>query len=80
MDKDLKIRYGSWGLVAGAAEGLGRAFSLNLAAEGINLILVDQQKELLTSLARELESDYGIRVRTLHLDLESAEAVEEMME
>jgi short-subunit dehydrogenase len=77
---DLKSRYGSWGLVAGAAEGLGRAFSLNLAAEKINLILVDQQEELLESLARELEGDYGIRVKTLHLDLESAEAVEGMME
>jgi uncharacterized protein len=80
MGKDLKSRYGSWGLVAGAAEGLGRAFSLNLAAAGINLILVDQQKELLTSLARELESEYGTLVRALLLDLESAGAVEGMME
>jgi short-subunit dehydrogenase len=79
MGKDLKQCYGAWGLVAGAAEGLGRAFSRKLAAGGLNLILVDQQEELLASLARELESGYGIRVKALHLDLASEDAVEGMM-
>ena len=79
MGKELKQRYGAWGLVAGAAEGLGRAFSRNLAAGGLNLILVDQQEELLASLARELESGYGIRVKTLHLDLASEDASEGIM-
>jgi len=80
MKKDLKNSYGSWCLVAGAAEGLGSAFSRYLAARGINLILVDQQKDPLDSLGYELETTLGIQVRTLHLDLASEDSVELMME
>lgn len=80
MKLDLKARYGSWGLVAGAAEGLGSAFARALAEKKLNLILVDQQKSLLEALARELESSYGIQVIPLHLDLAAGDSVEQMME
>lgn len=80
MTNELKGRYGSWCLVAGAAEGLGSAFSHSLAAKGLNLILVDMQKGPLDSLARELESSFGIQVNALHLDLALDDSVELMME
>ena len=78
--EDLKNKYGPWCLVAGAAEGLGSAFSQALARRGIHVIMVDLQKDRLDSLARQLESSYRIQVKTLHLDLASGEAVEIMME
>jgi short-subunit dehydrogenase len=80
MKNELKNRYGSWCLVAGAAEGLGSAFSQSLAARGMNLILVDLQKDPLDSLAQELESSFGIQVKPLHLDLASEDSVGLMME
>jgi len=80
MKNELKNRYGSWCLVAGAAEGLGSAFSRSLAARGKNLILVDQQKDPLDSLGQELETTFAIQVSTLHLDLASEYSVELMME
>lgn len=80
MKNDIIKSYGSWGLVAGAAEGIGEAFSRALAIRGMDLILVDQQKEQLTLLAGQLETSYGIKVITLHLDLASPDAVELMME
>lgn len=80
MKNELKNRYGSKCLVAGAAEGLGSAFFLFLVARGMNLILVDLQEDLLESLARELESSFGIQVKPLHLDLASVDSVELMME
>jgi short-subunit dehydrogenase len=79
MKNDMKIRYGSWGLVAGAAEGLGNVFSRSLAESGMNLILVDQQKEAVDALARRLESSFGIQAETLHLDLASGNSVDLMM-
>jgi len=80
MKNELRNKYGSWCLVAGAAEGLGSAFSLSLAAGGMNLILVDLQADPLESLARELESSFGIQLIPLHLDLASDDSVELMME
>jgi len=80
MKNEMKNNYGSWCLVAGAAEGLGSAFSRSLAARGMNLILVDLQKDPLDSLAQQLESSYGIQVKPLHLDLASEDSVGLMME
>jgi len=80
MEKDLKSRYGSWCLVAGAAEGLGKAFSLILAEKGMNVILVDQKKDGLVDLALQLESSFGIQAEKIHLDLESVDSVQVLME
>jgi uncharacterized protein len=64
-----KQKYGSWGLVAGAAEGLGKAFSEGIARRGINLILVDRQEGKLYETAGFLEETYGISTKKLLLDL-----------
>jgi short-subunit dehydrogenase len=56
MKNELKNKYGSWCLVAGAAEGLGRTFSQALAQRGMNVIMVDRQKDRLDSMARQMES------------------------
>jgi short-subunit dehydrogenase len=71
MGKGLKSTYGDWGLVAGAAQGLGEAYASLLAEEGLNLILADQQKDLQDELASRLEFSYGIQVKALYLDLAS---------
>jgi uncharacterized protein len=80
MKNNIKTRYGAWGMIAGAAEGLGTAFCLNLAEQGMDLILADRQKELMEKLAHQLESSFGIRVKQVHLDLVSDEAVGILME
>ncbi len=76
----MKNKYGTWCLVAGAAEGLGESFSRSLAKRGMNLILVDQQKDRLDSLAHQLETTFGIQANTLHLDLASGDSIGIMME
>jgi short-subunit dehydrogenase len=80
MEPDLKNRYGSWVLVAGAAEGLGGAFTRALAAQQMNLILVDHQKELLNTLISDLEVSFPIQVKALHLDLADQDSVDLMMD
>lgn len=77
---ELKEIYGSWGLVAGAAEGLGRAFACALAEAGMGVILVDRLEEPLSVLGQQLEREYNVPVRLLHLDLAGCDAPERMME
>jgi len=76
----MNFKYGSWCLVAGAAEGLGSAFSQALAKRGMNLIMVDQQEDRLKLLARQLETSCRIQAKALHLDLAIGASIEAMME
>lgn len=72
--QSFKDKYGTWALVAGAAEGLGEAFSRALATRGMNLLMADHQEERMESLARQLEAGFGIDTRRLVVDLADAGA------
>ena len=44
-------RYGPWAVIAGASEGNGRAFVRNIAAKGVNCILIARREEPLAATA-----------------------------
>lgn len=73
-------KYGPWALVAGSAEGLGEAWSRALASRGMNLLMIDHQKEILSDLSLELEETMGIQTIRLHLDLSGSDAPEVIMQ
>ena len=66
---DFLTRYSQWGLVAGAAEGIGAAYCEELAKKGMNVILVDMKKDEMEAHARHLENTYGIITKKLLADL-----------
>jgi short-subunit dehydrogenase len=70
------LRYGDWALIAGAAEGIGAAFSVLLAGSGINLILIDNNLPSLDLLADELEKDHRITTKRISCDLSGENAAE----
>jgi short-subunit dehydrogenase len=79
-DDPFKNKYGSWGLVAGSAEGLGEAYSIALAKRGFNLIMVDNQAEPLKNLSRRIESDFSVKTVQLHVDLCESDATTVIMQ
>jgi short-subunit dehydrogenase len=72
-------RYGPWGIVAGASEGVGAEYARQLAERGLNLVLVARRRELLDSLAAELTSKYGVRTKCIELDLSEVNAAEQVI-
>jgi hypothetical protein len=64
-----KNTYGPWALIAGASEGIGRAFSRALASRGFNLVLIARTKAKLETLAGEIASVYGVETRIIDEDL-----------
>ena len=66
----LAKRYGrgSWVLITGASDGLGKAFAQELAQYGFNLLLVSRTQEKLNRLQAEL-GVLGIQIRTVCADL-----------
>jgi len=71
--------YGKWAVILVSAEGLGEAFSIALAERGMNLIMVDNQKDTLTALAQKIEKDFKVKTTKLHLDLYDTDAQTKIM-
>lgn len=61
-------------LITGASAGLGVEFARQLAAAGIDLILVARRLELLDEVAQTLRDEYGISVTTVTADLADPDA------
>lgn len=76
---DFRQKYGSRAVIAGAAEGLGEAWSRSLARRGIHLLMVDRQEEKLHSLAKDLRREYGIETSAMCIDLSTPGAAEAVM-
>jgi len=69
---------GAWAVVTGASAGIGQAFARELAAQGMNLLLVARRRPLLQALADELAAAHRVQVEALPLDLLSPGAGERL--
>ncbi len=56
-------------LITGATSGIGKAYAQELAARGMNLVIVARNLERLEALAGQLNLDFGIEVEVLPADL-----------
>lgn len=71
----LHRQYGPTALITGASDGIGRAFAVELAKKGFDLILVARRAETLQSVADDVSARFGIEARVLTLDLSDPSAV-----
>ena len=76
---DFLNRFGQWGMVAGAAEGIGAAYCEEMASRGMNVIMVDVKQEEMTILAEKLQKEHSIQVRREVIDLSGEDATERCM-
>ena len=74
-----KEKYGEYALITGASSGIGKEFANQIAAKGLNLVLVARRKDRLEELALSLQNQYKIKVRTIALDLLEENAVETLV-
>lgn len=72
-------RYGPWAVIAGGSEGAGAEFADQLAAAGINLVLIARKPDPLAATAADCRR-HGVEARTLAIDLVGPDAVGEIAE
>jgi short-subunit dehydrogenase len=64
-----KDMFGPWALITGASSGIGKEFARQIAASGINIVLVARREDLLKEVGVEFSKRYGVEHRVVVLDV-----------
>ncbi|CAH8362865.1 unnamed protein product [Eruca vesicaria subsp. sativa] len=62
-------RYGSWAIITGPTDGIGKAFAFQLAHKGLNLVLVARNPDKLKSVSDAIRSKHSnVQIKTVVMD------------
>ena len=75
----LKAYADRWGVVTGASSGIGAEFARQLAARGMNCVLVARREDRLRELAEEIAATHGTRCEIVCADLARPHAGRELL-
>jgi short-subunit dehydrogenase len=70
---DFRRRYGPCALVAGAAVGLGAEWTRQIAARGLDVVLLDRDAARVEATARAVAAESGVRAVPVAIDLGRAD-------
>lgn len=70
-------KLGDWAVVTGATDGLGKAYAEEFARRGLNIVLISRSLFKLQNVAREIESDYGVKTRVIDVDFTGGKEIYE---
>ncbi|XP_078699302.1 very-long-chain 3-oxoacyl-CoA reductase-like isoform X3 [Branchiostoma floridae x Branchiostoma belcheri] len=57
---DLRSYAGRWAVVTGSTDGIGKAYAEQLAARGLNIVLISRSKDKLEAVAAEIVNNVGM--------------------
>lgn len=75
MTDGFAARYGRWAVIAGASEGIGAALADQLAALGLDLVLIARNGPLLEEVAARARDRHGVQARAVVQDLTADDVV-----
>ena len=61
-------KFGSWAVVTGCTDGIGKAYAELLAKKGMNLVLISRSKDKLDEQAKQLQDKYSIQTKVISAD------------
>ncbi|XP_049806956.1 inactive hydroxysteroid dehydrogenase-like protein 1 [Schistocerca nitens] len=77
---DLVRKFGQWAVVTGSTDGIGKAYALELARRGLNIVLISRNQQKLDGVAKEIESKFSVRTKTISVDFSKGKAVFDIIE
>lgn len=67
-NKTLVERYGKWAVITGCTDGIGRQYAFQLAARGLNIVLISRTPEKLMAVAAEIEQRHQVKTKWIAAD------------
>ncbi|XP_053533009.1 hydroxysteroid (20-beta) dehydrogenase 2 [Ictalurus punctatus] len=67
--------YGQWAVVTGSTAGIGRAYAIELARRGLDVVLISRSQDKLRRVADEIESRYGRKTRVIQADFTEGHSI-----
>uniref|UniRef100_A0A8C5N3Q6 3-ketoacyl-CoA reductase n=1 Tax=Leptobrachium leishanense TaxID=445787 RepID=A0A8C5N3Q6_9ANUR len=61
-------RLGKWAVVTGATDGIGKAYAVELAKRGINIVLISRSADKLEAVAKEIKEKSQVETKTIAAD------------
>ncbi|KAM4807987.1 17-beta-hydroxysteroid dehydrogenase type 3 [Rhinophrynus dorsalis] len=71
---------GEWAVVTGAGDGIGKAYSIELANCGMNIVMISRTLEKMQKVAVEIEQSTGRNVKTIQADFTKDNIYEDIEE
>ena len=64
---DIK-KYGSWAVITGGSDGIGKAYALELAKRGLNILVIARTEKKLVNVCMEAKNNYDVSVDYIVFD------------
>ncbi|XP_006749766.1 testosterone 17-beta-dehydrogenase 3 [Neomonachus schauinslandi] len=68
LPKSFLKSMGQWAVITGAGDGIGKAYSFELARQGLNVVLISRTLKKLQAAAAEIERTTGSNVKIIQAD------------
>ncbi|GFG37418.1 hypothetical protein Cfor_05164, partial [Coptotermes formosanus] len=66
--------------VTGSTDGIGKAYALELASRGVNIVLISRTQRKLDEVAAEIESKFKVKTKTIAADFSKGPPVFDVIE
>jgi len=76
---EFKEKYGSWAIVTGATNGIGRAFVEELILLKFNIVIIGRNQDALSELSKKIEKN-NLKSSPLNLDLSLPSSLDKIFE
>ncbi|XP_072564665.1 17-beta-hydroxysteroid dehydrogenase type 3 isoform X3 [Paramormyrops kingsleyae] len=80
LPKSFFSSMGQWAVITGASDGIGKAYALELAKHGMNLVIISRTQRKLEKAAREIGARTGKQVKVITADFTKDDIYEHIEE
>jgi len=71
-------KLGKWAVVTGATDGIGKQYALQLAAKGLNIVLISRTKSKLEAVSKEILEKYPVETKEIVADFTQSDIYEDI--